>query len=138
MSGFTKTVAFETEFEGDHITMTLARLKRKTMLALSKYMPDTQDGAAVGALDSMQLLDVAANELTEYVTEFRGLKDSDGNALTFAEVADEMYFLELVSDIVAKLFEISNMGAKDAKNSPGQLSTSTGQPAIGVATSSQG
>jgi hypothetical protein len=114
MSNFTKDILFTTEFEGDTVSLRLARLKRKDMMTLSPHMPDA--GEKVGAVQSMDLMDVALALLPKYVTEFKGPKDADGNELSLEDIMEEMYFLELVSRIVTHLFEASNMGADEAKN----------------------
>ena len=114
MSNFTKDILFTTEFEGDTVSLKLARLKRKDMMLLSPHMPN--EGENVGAVQSMDLMDVAMSLLPKYVSEFKGPKDSDGMPLTLEEIMEEMYFLELISRIVTKLFEASNMGAAEAKN----------------------
>jgi len=126
MSNFSRATTHSTEFEGDTVTMSLHGLKRKHMMMLGPYMPSEGDG--MGAIESMKLLDVAAELLPDYVSDFKGLKDENGNALGFEDVVDEMYFIELISDIMSKLFDISNMGAKDAKNSRRQPSMSIDQP----------
>lgn len=113
MSRFTKKVTFETEFEGDTVSLKLARLKRKDMMTLSPFMPD---GDQVGSAQTMDLMDVATNLLPDYVSDWVGPTDEDGNELSLEDVMEEMYFLELISAIVTKLFEASNMGTADAKN----------------------
>ena len=134
MSNFTPTVKFETEFEGDTVRMNLRRLKRGDMMKLSPYLT-TETG---GAIDGMQLMDISAGFIRDYVFDFCGLTDAEGSELPFTAITDEVYFLGLISEIITRLFEISNMGEGDEKNSGVQPSMSTVAQAISEASSSQG
>ncbi len=69
-------------------------------------------------------MEIASEILPKYVTSFNGLNTEDGDAIPFDVVCEEVYFMELTSKFVNKLFEISNMGAeKETKNLDGQQGT---------------
>lgn len=122
MSNFTPLVQYSTEFDGDKLTMNLARLKRKDMLKLTPYVMDAETGE--GKINMTELIDVASGFIHEYVSAFEGLTDARGNVLKFQDVVDEVYFMGLLSDIITKVFEISNITEADVKNSAEQPSMS--------------
>ena len=119
MSNFTPLVAKQYEFEGDTVKVSFARLKRKDMLKLMPIIQrmqraedDAQKGEAIAEMltDSLKLL-------PDYVVEFEGLTDSHGNQIDIETVADDMYFMQLASDIVGDLMNESAVGmGGDAKN----------------------
>jgi len=119
MSSFTPTVTFETTFEDDVITMDLRRLKRKSMMKLSPYM-DTEGN---GVIAEMELMDVATDMLPGYVTNFAGLKDANGTLIPFDKMLEEAYFIPIMSAILGKLFDISQLAKGDQGNSQGQPKT---------------
>ena len=123
MSNFTPHITFETDFEGDHITAKLSRLKRKDMTTVARYVDVDEEGNLAGGLDVEQMIEFAAEVLPRYVEEFKGLKDADGNAISIETVVDEAYFLPLVTELVSALFDASGMKAADEKNSEGQPDT---------------
>ena len=110
MSNFTQSVVYETEFDGDKLTCTLRRLKRKTFLKLAPYVVD-------GGMDQkkiMEFLEELGDEFFEYV-EIEGLKDSHGVALTAQDVFEETYFITLMAELLGQLMVISTLG-KEAKS----------------------
>lgn len=119
MSGFTPLVKYTTFFEKDEVSMQIRNLKRSAMMTLTPHMDDK----GKMKLGNVEMLNLAADMLPAHVEDFKGLKDIDGNELTFEQVLDQAYFIELLGDIIGKLFDISRLGDKDAKNSQGQLST---------------
>jgi len=129
MSNFTPSVKCSFEFEGDTVLVTLARLKRKDLVKLAPYMDAGDAEGNMGGMDAIQLLDFSSALLPEYIKSFSGLRTADGNELTFEQIAGEAYFQSLIADLVQRLFEISNMGKGDIKNSNRQPTTSTEEPA---------
>ena len=125
MSKFVKSKYFETEFEGDTVSMRIKPLKRKHMMELAPFMPEDNDADNMGTLDSMNMLDLGAKMLPGYLEDFKGLKDDEGNALAVEDIVEEMYFLNLVSEIMTEVFQISGMSPKSAENSQGQPDTSS-------------
>ncbi len=119
MSKYTNKVKFETEFEGDKITATLSRLKRKDFLKMLPYMKRDDDGnSAMTEEDEIKFMSIASDILPGYVVTFYGLVDNDGEVIEFTTVCNEVYFMSLTSLFVNKLFEISNMGKDiEIKNS---------------------
>lgn len=127
MSKFTKAVRFTTEFDGDTVSMSLARLKRADMMKLSSYISIGPDGEALGELDQTAIMEVAVDFLPRYVTNFAGLMTEDGETVSLEEMIEEAYFFALASNIIAEIFNISNMGKGDEKNSDKQPNTSTAE-----------
>lgn len=128
MSKFTKTVRRTFTCEGDEVVVVLKRLKRKDMMRLMPYMKSEADGEAIGAMDSLEMLDFSADLLPDYIVSMTGLLDEDGKELEFSDIAGEAYFMTLLSEICMALFEASNMQGDDSKNSQRQSTTSASTP----------
>jgi len=122
MSKFTKQFRTTYNFEGDVVNVTMTRLKRKDAIKLAPFMtePD-EDGKVTMALeDSMKFADAANVILVNCITEFEGLKDAGGNALSKEDVfgaESEAYFMSLTSEIISDLMDASFVGADDEKKS---------------------
>lgn len=128
MSGFTPSVSFTTEFDGDTVSMRLRRLKRKDLNKVSPYMKmaDPKSGLVQLSLEeSFEFLEIMSGVLPEYVQQFKGLTDAEGNPLDLNQALEESYFIPLISAITGRLFEISNVQEGEAKNSAGQPSDTT-------------
>ena len=110
MSKYTPMVEFETVFEGDTVKMKLKQLSRKTFLGWMPYFAKTDENGKLSPEDTLKLVNEAADILPEHVVEFKGLKDTDGNAIDLAVVVEEVYFIELVSEIVMRMIEICSVG----------------------------
>lgn len=117
MSKFTPSVFYETEFEGDKISMRLSRLKRAHMMKLVQLLDIDKETRQVSEGSIIKCVDYLADELPGYIQDFKGLKDEDGNAITLQEVINEGYFLYLLSDIVGQLMHISKLGKVMPSNS---------------------
>lgn len=122
MSKFTKTIVYQTTFEGDNVTVKMNRLKRAAMLKLSPHLPEP--GEQIPA----DFIDAAAGILPEHVVEVVGLTDSEGGELGINEIVEEAYFLRLLGEIVEQLFVQSNLSEDDEGNFDEQPNTSTGEP----------
>jgi hypothetical protein len=113
MSNFTPLVTREYEFEGDKISMTFSRLKRKHMLGAMpalKTMRDLQDESASD--DRMQtamgdVLTAIVDHVPDYVTEFKGLTDENGNPISIETVCNEFYFMALSAQICNDVLQAS-------------------------------
>ena len=116
MSKFVPKVPFELEFEDDKITMMLQPLKRADMAKLAPHLNTDEDGV-IGTVDSIHMMDVAAALLPRYVSDFNGLTDLNGEVIPFESVVEEAYFINLLSEIMVKIFEISRLSEDDSKNS---------------------
>ncbi len=117
MSQFTPLVSFETEFEGDRITMKLRRLQRKDMQKLTPFMHAEDGETKVSFTSQMEFSGMAMDLLPEYVSEFKGLTDSEGNTMTIEAILEEVYFTSLLQELVVEVFSISRLSGDDAKNS---------------------
>ena len=104
MSKFTKSLVETFDFDGDKVTITFKRLKRKHLIALSPHMTTSGD---IEFKDQVKFMDAAAEVLPDIIESMTGLVDADGNALTVEEMVDEMYFVPLVSDLMGKVMEQS-------------------------------
>ena len=119
MSNFTPLVEKIHTFEGDEIRVTFSRLRRKHILKLMPLIQSLdhanskKDKSKVDVIQS-DLLGQILEILPEHIKEFTGLKDKDGNAISFDTVADDTYFLNLSTDIGMQLIEESlpMMGSK--------------------------
>ena len=115
MSRFTPLVRKEYEFQGDTVKIAFKRLTRRHVLGLMPKVNAMQDDDGGAAQNEMvnDLIDL----LPEYVVEFEGLKDENGEPIKFDTVVAEMYFIELVTDIGLDLMNASMvMDGPEAKN----------------------
>ena len=104
MSNFTPLVSKTYTFEGDTITVEFARLKRMDVLMM---MPKVQQAAALqikkdetgAALLNNEVLNDLLTVLPDYVKKFDGLTYENGEPIKFSEAVDEMYFMDLITDI---------------------------------------
>lgn len=125
MSKFLPLVHYETEFENDKVEMDLAPLRRDTFLSwipLFKESTAGIDPKELGSLSNEEaltrvdfgtmtsLLTVAEKDMPQYVSNFKGLKDANGEPIAFETVLKETYFLVHLFDIIGKLIEISQIG----------------------------
>lgn len=134
MSNFTPLVEFSTQFDGDTVTMKLGRLKKKHMVRLlPKFLESIDDdnstesegGFKLNILKMMQdeteIAELAAEFIGEYVHEFKGLKDADGNAISLETVVEQNYFQDLMSSILKELISISSPSQQDMDSLGKQL-----------------
>jgi hypothetical protein len=107
MSNFTPLVDHEFEFQGDTVKVRYARLKRTEML---KVLPlfkklaeseDQQDGVN-------EILELLIDSIPEYVKEFSGLLDANGNPVTIDVVIADFYFLQLAAQIAMQMIKDSS------------------------------
>jgi len=110
MSKYTPTVRFETVFENDTVTMDLKQLSRKTFLGWMPYFSKTDEDGKLTPEDTLNLVNEAAEIIPSHVVDFKGLRDANGDAISLKTVVDEVYFIELVSQIVMRLIEICQVG----------------------------
>jgi len=110
MSKYTPTVKFEIVFEDDTVTMKLKQLSRKTFLGWMPYFSKTDADGKLSSEDTLKLVNEAADIIPDHVTDFEGLRDANGNAIPLDIVVNEVYFIELISQIVMKLIEICQVG----------------------------
>lgn len=112
MSNFTPLVNKEYIHGDDTVTVSFARFKRKDMLNL---MPLVQrlgkakakkDDATVAEV-TPEILNLSLGLLPEYVKTFTGLRAADGEPISIETVAEEMYFIDLASDIAMDIMDAS-------------------------------
>ena len=125
MSNYSPLVDFEIEFEGDTIKMRLKQLTRDVFLAWMPHLSNVDENGALSAEATLKLIAEAGDVLPKFVKDFKGLKDADGNAVGIDVVVSEVYFMQLMSDIVRKLIEISQVSdAQEGKSGGPQLVSS--------------
>ena len=119
MSNFTPVVHFETEFDGDHVSMDLIRLKRGTMIKVAPYLKGKfVDGKITMTFDDQaKFSEVMADVVPVSVKNFSGLKAQDGTEIKLEDAVDETYFNELIGEIMGRLFAISKPTENEIKNS---------------------
>ena len=125
MSKFTPLVKFETSFEEDEITMNLRRLKRVAFMSLTPYLTSGADGT----VDEVAMMDVATELLPDYVQNFKGLVDAKGEEIALEDMIVETYFIELITEIIKELFDISKIGKTSVEVDEAEKN-SEGQPVI--------
>lgn len=115
MGHFTQAVEETIVFDGDEVKLTLRRMQNKHML---KFAPEfkTMPGENILARTA-RLVDASRDILKECITNLRGLKDSDGNAITLDVAMEEAYFLPLFDAVLGRLLAVSVMQEVDAKKS---------------------
>lgn len=119
MSGFTPTVKFQTDFDGDHLTFILKRLKvkhqAKIMSATSKNkLPEETTEQKI---DSWRdLMDVGREILPECIVSMEGLTISGSGITDINIILEEAYFLPLVDLVLAELMRSSRVQDVDVKN----------------------
>lgn len=123
MGNYTPLVSHSVSFDGDLVTMNIRRLKRADMMKLLPYLSERTNAngeteTVVAFSSQAELFDVVSEMLKGYVTNFTGLKMADGENVSLENALDEAYYIPLVSDIVAKLIEVSQLDEADTKNSP--------------------
>jgi hypothetical protein len=104
MSNFTPTVSKTYKFEGDTITVEFSRLKRMDVLMM---MPKVQQAAALqiekdeagAATLNNEVLNDLLTVLPDYVKKFDGLTYENGEPIKFEDAVNEMYFIDLITDI---------------------------------------
>ena len=112
MSGFTPTVKFETDFDGDHLTFELRRLKIKhhaLILRIAEKDSSLSDRVAL-------LLDTGKAILPDCVVSIQGLVISDIPNVDINFILDEAYFLPLIDILLTQLVQISRVESTDIKN----------------------
>lgn len=130
MSKFTKQINKTYEFDGDKVTITMKRLKRKDAIKLAPYMvePDKDGKVSMKFEDSLLFVDKACEVLSTHVTTMTGLFDSDSEVITKEEVfgdGTETYFMSLISEVIGDLMEASFTGFDEKKSGKPQQDTST-------------
>ena len=125
MSKFSPMVRFETEFQGDVVTMNLKSLSRKDFFDLLPFMENADDDGSIPQGDALRLVDHATGWLPKYVEDFHGLTDDKGFDVDLETAIDEVFFIELISEIVMKVINISQVpkskpGEDDRETAPGK------------------
>ncbi len=116
MSGFTPTVKYELDFDGDHLVFELRRLKvshrAQVMRASDRGIDKPGDREAL-------LSESAKAILPECVVSVTGLMISGQPVTDIKTILDESYFLPLVDKVLAELIRTSLPTETDVKNSAG-------------------
>ena len=118
MSNFTPKVKFETGFDGDQISMQLRRLKQVDAVKVAPYMIPENDGTVKMSFENqLKFTEVMLDLLPNYIEDFQGLFDADGNVISLEDAIAETYFQELIGRIAGRLMAISSPEENEGKNS---------------------
>lgn len=108
MSNFIPNLRFETEFEGDKVSVTLKPLTRATYMRMVNINVETKDKSFTEK--GAALIDSASEILHEHIVEVTGLRDANGDAVSVDTMLESIYFRELNLEIYGFLVEGSNLG----------------------------
>jgi hypothetical protein len=114
---------FETEFDGNTVSMDVKPLKRGAFLRLLPVL-DMFQAAASNASDTQRVADfdtvmgAIGKFLPEYVKNITGF-EVDGRPPTIQDIIDETPFARLCTDVIIELTRISTLSAQESKNSEG-------------------
>lgn len=111
MGNFTKAFTRTYEFDGDNISVEFTRLKRKDAMTLAPYITDGGEDVKVAFKDQLEFLNAASEILPTCIVKFRGLT-IEGQLISelhedFKLIFSEIYFMELLSDMLGDLMEAS-------------------------------
>jgi len=111
MSNFTRTVEKTFNFDGDEIKVTFNRLKTSDFRLMASHLEvDKDTGMPTGKVSFESQMDMIAKAieiLPARVESMTGLKDDQGNELSFVDIVNEQYFMGLVSEIFAAVMGAS-------------------------------
>lgn len=118
MSQFTPLVRRTYDFQNDKVNVAFKRLQRKHVLGFMPKVQAAQKAKGDAALNAQnEMVNDLIDLLPEYVMEFDGLKDDNGDKIEFNTVVNEMYFIDLVTNIGMDLMNESVvMDGPEGKN----------------------
>lgn len=113
MSNFTPLVTQEYEFEGDKVSITFSRLKRKDMLDAMPALKKLTDAKDAEDKDAEReaindVLNSIVSIVPGYVKSFSGLVDTEGKDIPIKTVCEEFYFMALAANIATGILEASS------------------------------
>ena len=115
MSNFTPLVTRKFTFEGDEVSVTFARLKRKHMMQLAPQFEKIKADDSTTDMEVLgPLIDGFGDKCHEYIRSIIGLKDANGDDVSTSEVIESSYFMELFADIMMAMIEDSLGPSKKA------------------------
>lgn len=101
MSNFTANVIHQTEFDGDRVTVSIKRARRKDMQLLSPCMRQDKEGNIKVTLDdSLGFMEIAEKIFPDRIESLSGLTDKSGLTLGVDDMLGASYFLPLITDIM--------------------------------------
>jgi len=150
MSKFTPTFSTSFDFDGDTISVTMNRLKRKHALKLAPYIKyDDKGEVSLSLEENLTLLDVAIPIIQGHVKSMSGLTiggdEGERNLIVdngkpndeelYNMIFDETYFISFLGELLSALMENSFVGDDTAKKSGQKQSGDTegdqyGEPII--------
>lgn len=136
MSNYTRTIHFETTFDGDKVKGDLRRLKRPDTVTIMPLIgkPDAEGKFKIEDMgDQMVLMNAMSDLLTDpekkYIVNFSGLviegkelimqngKHLEEDTELFDCVFNDAYFMPLLTEITTKLMEGSFLKEEERKKS---------------------
>lgn len=121
MGNFTRSLTHELEFDGDNIKITIKPLKRKDLLKLTPHVPTDQTNQE----QLFKFVEAAAPILPDYIESIEGIKDANGEDVPLEHIIEDVYFIQVASQILGWLFDTCAVGKEQEKNlekSPGRKS----------------
>lgn len=122
MSGYTPSLVYETQFDGDHVVFRVKRVRRDLFRKIMPFLPTNEEGEFVENVrmshaQGMEMLDVVIDDLPQYVESMEGLRDSAGNQLKFEDIVNETYFQVLLMQLVGFMLSNSRPSEEEVGNS---------------------
>jgi hypothetical protein len=106
MSGYLPKIRFDTEYEGDKVSIQMNALTRG---AFVRVMPALEE-ARRSTANKMAVYDIACDVLNEHVESITGLRDGNGDAITKEAFLNAVYFVDLVTAAFNKLIQECSLG----------------------------
>lgn len=97
MTGYVRSIEFESEFEGEKVTCKLKPLSFPDLVKM-------QETEVAGDAEAAKVI---ANIVPSYVSDFVGPKASDGTTVDIQEICAVAYFFELSMEIGRRLLAAS-------------------------------
>lgn len=139
MSGYTPTLTFETDFDGDHVVFKVKRIQRALFRKIMPLLPTVEEGDEEKDIEvkmthqqSIDMLEICIDDLPDYVESMEGLKDSSGNKLEFKQIVNETYFQVLLMELVSFMMQNARPGKEEGKNSDAPHDTTSVDSALAV------
>lgn len=102
MSKFVKSRLFETEFDGDKVSVTLKAINYADALLLEEMVGDIKPNDSSDET-GREFFETLIKIVPKYATDLQGLRAQDGTVLAIQDVIENFYFYSLLADIGAEL-----------------------------------
>lgn len=118
MSGYIPSENVKFEWDGDVISCEIEPITNADFSKLLPFYSRGDDGDMVlGFEDQMDFARIAGEMLPNYIKNFEGLTDAKGGEVGLEVVLDKVYFMDLKSELMQRLFDLSVISKEDEKKS---------------------